>query len=104
MAECVQIWRCGGSCARSATQPSRITAAVGWSGSLPYKGVPQAGQNTCARRLPLCATLMEVVGEPDSTKLAMGARTMARHGAPDMVWQSVQWQTTTSAGSTSAVK
>jgi hypothetical protein len=104
IAECCQTWRDGLSSARWSTQPSRMTTVLGCSAALANSGAPQSGQKTWARRLPLAAVLRQVSGEPHSTKLAIGALTMARKGAPDNTWQSLQWHSTTCAGSISAVK
>jgi hypothetical protein len=41
------------------------------------------GQNTCARRLPLSATLTYDFTAPRSTNVSIGAATTARKGAPD---------------------
>ena len=34
-----------------------MTTEVAFSGAVAKAGVPHSGQNTCARRLPLCAPL-----------------------------------------------
>lgn len=77
---------------------------AGASGSVAHSGVAQVGQNTWARRRPLAATLMYWPVSPCTVMPSGWAATTARNGAPDITWQSVQWQAITRAGSIRAAK
>jgi hypothetical protein len=63
---------------------------VGVFGCVAYTGVPQFGQNACARLFPLSAVFTYVETAPLIRKSSASARTDTRYADPDNVWQSVQ--------------
>ena len=72
----------GGRVVDPSQKLDRITD-VAFSGAVAKSGVAHSGQNTWARRLPLCATLTQLLGVPRSTNVSTDAATTARKGAPD---------------------
>ena len=64
--------------------------------------VPQLGQNTKVRRLPLAALFSQVRCSPVMSSSERSKRKVARNVLSEVAWQSLQWQMLALFGSASA--